>query len=77
MRVSCSVEEVELHGDYGLVNGVEATCSRCDHQTQSFGTSAASIRRCMVVMREECPKDEQNFYFDEDEGDRHDAFEPG
>ena len=50
MRVSCSVDEVFLEGDYGEVEGVEATCSRCQHSTESFGTGDASIRRCLVML---------------------------
>lgn len=63
MRVECYVEDVDLDGDYATVPGVAATCSRCDHETESFGTSAVSVRRCMVLMREECPMNERNYYF--------------
>jgi hypothetical protein len=62
MRVRCEIQETELDGDYGSVAGVSARCSRCGHETQSFGTSEASIKRCLVLMREECPESEQNFY---------------
>jgi hypothetical protein len=62
MRVRCEIEEVELDGDYSMVDGVCATCSRCGHETESFGTSAASVRRCLVLMREECPEGESNYY---------------
>jgi hypothetical protein len=68
VKVECDIEEVELEGDYGPVDGVCATCSRCDHQTESFGTSEASVRRCLVLMREECPFSEDNFYVDLQEG---------
>lgn len=64
MKVACDVFETELDGDHGTVDGVEATCSRCDHTTQSFGTSEASVRRCLVLMREECPRGEDNFYIE-------------
>lgn len=37
------------------------------HETQSFGTSEASVRRCLALMREECPNGENNFYIAEDE----------
>lgn len=67
MRVYCTVEEVELEGDYGDVAGVCAMCSRCDHETQSFGTSEASVKRCLVLMREDCPMSEDNFYVEEGE----------
>ena len=48
---------VDLEGDYSAeVEGVRATCSRCGHETESFGTSGASVRRCLVLLREECPR---------------------
>lgn len=62
MRVTCDIGETELGGDYGPVPGTAATCTRCGHTTESFGTSAASERRCLVLMREECPAGEANFY---------------
>ena len=41
---------------------VSATCDRCGHTTESFGTGIASIKRCLVLLREECPNEESNFY---------------
>jgi hypothetical protein len=62
-KVKCSVDEIELTGDNGCeVAGVMASCPRCGHETESFGTGDASIRRCLVLMREECPNEERNFY---------------
>lgn len=67
MNVPCEILFVDLENDEGRdVPGVMATCSRCQHQTESFGTSDASIRRCLVLMREECEYGEKNFYVDED-----------
>ena len=67
MRVTCRIEEVELENDDGVeVPSVCATCSRCDHETESFGTSDRSIRRCLVLMRDECPMGEDNYYASED-----------
>lgn len=65
-RVVCSIEETTLENDNGReVEGVVATCSKCDHCTESFGTSDASRRRCLVLMREECPEGEENFYVED------------
>ena len=61
-EVSCSVEFVDLPGDDREVPGVEAKCNRCGHTTESFGTGPNSITRCLVLMREECPLNESNFY---------------
>ena len=64
-RVTCSVDYVELDGDYGPVNGIEVTCNRCGHVTESFGDSDNSIRRCLALLREECPRGESNWYVKE------------
>jgi hypothetical protein len=66
MRVECEVQETPMDGDYGEVEGVTATCSRCGHETESYGTSDLSIKRCLVLLREECPNGEQNFYIEEE-----------
>lgn len=66
MNVSCEVLEIELEGDYGMIDSVEVVCGRCGHFTQSFGTGPASIRRCLALLREECPKKERNFYEEEE-----------
>jgi hypothetical protein len=65
-RITASIEEVELDGEFGLVAGVAATCNKCDHSTESFGTEGGSIRRCLVLLREECPGKEGNFYMEEE-----------
>jgi hypothetical protein len=62
MKVKCTIDEIELEGDHGEVPSVKVTCSRCDHVVESYGTSSASIRRCLALMREECPYKESNFY---------------
>jgi len=49
-----------------------ATCTRCGHQTESYGNSDASVKRCLVLMREECPKGENNFYVTDYEGEYYD-----
>jgi hypothetical protein len=67
-RISCGIEEEELEGDNGrMILGVRATCNRCGHSTESFGTEEASITRCLALLREECPMDEHNFYVNEEE----------
>jgi hypothetical protein len=64
-KVVCKIEEVELQNDDGkMIDGVCAHCSRCEHLTESFGVSDRSVRRCLVLMREECPRSENNYYFE-------------
>jgi len=63
MRVECEVDYDDIETDSGqLVSGVRVTCGRCGHETESFGTGEASIRRCCALLREECPRGERNFY---------------
>ena len=63
MKIEVDIEESETDNDNGKsVPCVIATCSRCGHEVMSFGTGDASRRRCLAVMREECPNDECNFY---------------
>jgi hypothetical protein len=73
-RVPCAIEDTELEGDYAdadgypvLVEGVCATCSRCGHETESYGTSDRSVRRCLALMREECPEGQSNYYVAEED----------
>jgi hypothetical protein len=63
MRVPCTIDEIELQGDYGgEVPSVCATCTRRGHSTESFATGDASVRRCLVLLRQECALEENNFY---------------
>lgn len=68
MKITCEIQHVDLQSDQGRdVEGVVATCSRCGHSEESFGTSEASIRRCLVLLRESCPRRERNYYVSEGE----------
>lgn len=63
MKVRCDIDEIEIENDNGHpIPSVAATCRRCGHETESFGNSEVSIRRCLVVMREECPRGERNYH---------------
>ena len=63
MEVEVDIKEVEIENEDGREQeGVCATCSLCDHETESFGTGDASRRRCLALMREECPMGESNYY---------------
>lgn len=68
-RVTTTITPTTLEGDiikhdgaYVEIDGVEATCSRCGHVTESYGTSEASVKRCLAKLREECPRHEKNWY---------------
>lgn len=63
--VWCEIQECDLDGENGQeLEGVTATCSRCGNETESFGTSDRSVKRCLVLLRETCPRGEVNFYAD-------------
>jgi hypothetical protein len=68
MLVRCVADPIALAGANGSVPSVQATCPRCGHTTESYGTSEASIRRCLVLLHEECPADEYNFYVEDAPG---------
>lgn len=62
-RVHCEIETGYVYNDEGReVEGVIATCSKCGHTTESLGTSDGSKKRCLALMNDECPMEEDNFY---------------
>jgi hypothetical protein len=66
-RVRCEVEEVDLENERsGTTPGVRVCCGKCGHETESFGTGEASIKRCLALLREECPEGGTNYYVVED-----------
>lgn len=66
-RVEVKIEEVDLENeDSREVPGVRATCQECDHEVESFGTSDRSRRRCLALLRDDCPLGEENYYVDGD-----------
>lgn len=63
MRVLVHIEETTLTNERGYdQDGIEATCARCEHTVEVFGTEDASIKRACATLREECPFKEHNFY---------------
>jgi hypothetical protein len=70
MRVTCDIAETTLTNDDGYdVESVEAICRECGHITESFGTDDPSVKRCLALMREECPRGQWNFYVEGSGGD--------
>jgi len=67
-RIECEIVYDEEENDNGyMTECVRAICTECKHETMSFGTSEASVKRCLAVMREECPEGQSNFYVAEEE----------
>lgn len=60
--VSTTTDYVDVDGDYRSVEGVEVTCDLCGHSEQSAGTHEGSLKRCASLLRENCPRGENNYY---------------
>jgi len=62
-KVTCKLELTDLENESGNeVPSVTLTCEECGHVTESFGQRGRSVRRCLALMKEECPNDARNFY---------------
>jgi len=66
-EIKCEVEycdeiESEINGKKMIRPGVRVTCSECDHSVESLGQSNKSIKRCLALLCEECPNEENNWY---------------
>ena len=72
-EVICKVEKVRVEGPTGkMIPGVRATCSECDATQEAAGTSAKSVRLCLLRLRENCEESEGNFYVAENGEDQDD-----
>lgn len=64
-KIECEIEYSTEFNDDGIeVDCVVAICSRCGHETESWGDEPASVKRCFAVMKEECPNGESNYYIE-------------
>ena len=67
-KVECMVDYTEEENEEGFVNDcVMVECGECGHETQSWGHGKPSVKRCLALLREECPDGESNFYVDGDD----------
>jgi hypothetical protein len=62
MRVKVEIDHTDIDADYGSVDGLCLVCKRCGYEVGVAGTSGDSARRGAVMLREECPRGENNFY---------------
>ena len=62
MRVHVDIDHTDVEGESGHVEGLYLVCARCGHEVEVAGTTDASARRGAIMLREECPKGENNFY---------------
>ena len=64
MRVACS-ESIDRRysQEYSQeIEGICVSCSRCGASQFSFGTHQASTDRCLALLNDNCPRDENNYY---------------
>jgi hypothetical protein len=62
-KVECEIDIIWMADDKGgPTKGVRAKCISCGHETVSFGDGDRSIKRCLALMREQCPMGEKNWY---------------
>ncbi len=62
-KVECEVHYCVLENDKGYdQDSVQVTCTRCNHEVESYGQSERSVRRCFFLLKEECPRGERNYY---------------
>lgn len=67
MKIHCTIDYVDLENARGQqIPGVYATCSQCGNETETFGTSATSVRRCLALLRGGCPEGARNYYVTDD-----------
>src|SRR5262245_146246 len=62
MRVHVEIDHTDVETDDGQMEGLYLVCARCGHEVKVAGTTGASARRGAIMLREECPKGESNFY---------------
>lgn len=62
MKVSVDIREDQIDGDYGVCDGIVATCERCGHEVEVGGNGLGSVRYAAIKLNQECPKGENNFY---------------
>lgn len=67
-KVEANVYIGGMHSDRANkeVAGTIAECLKCGHKTQSFGVEEGSKKRCLVLLKSECPKKESNFYVEKE-----------
>jgi hypothetical protein len=62
MRVHVDIDHTDVEGESGQVEGLYLVCARCGHEVEVAGATGASARRGAIMLREQCPKGENNFY---------------
>lgn len=63
----CVHETTEMNENGHELDAVYVSCVRCGHESETSFTSqhddgSASVRRCILLLRQTCPRRESNFY---------------
>ena len=61
-KVTCEVRAAKVNFNGQLIDGIEVSCTECDHVEECGGTSQRSVKRALAQMRQNCPNHENNFY---------------
>lgn len=62
-KIECEVEHTEQENDHGnMQQCTVVTCGECGHVERSWGVSEGSQKRCLILLKENCPRGETNFY---------------
>ncbi|HIF9448019.1 hypothetical protein [Photobacterium damselae] len=65
-KIECEVEyTTDYNDDNREVDCVVVTCTKCGCEVSSWGHGVNSVKRCLALLREECPESESNFYVEE------------
>ena len=64
-KILCEINNKTKLNEKGFESEcVTATCSKFSHVTMSWGVGGSSVMRCLALLKEECPKNEKNFYIE-------------
>ena len=67
-RIECEITYTVGENEKGFDQEItRAYCTRCGNETVSYGHGKLSVKRCLALMNEQCPRGENNFYVDGDE----------
>lgn len=71
IKVDVTDELVPSDRGGGRVPGVRVTCDECGESATCAGRSQRSVKRAIILLKEEeCASDESNYYYDPDLDDR-------
>lgn len=62
-RIYCDIRYGRTTNEKGIpVDSVTVECGKCGHEVTSYGGDGSSVNRCLALLNEECPENENNYY---------------